>query len=139
MCLSQMAQAQSPKSEFRSVWFQTVWAGDWPKQHTEKAQKSEFASHLDRFERLGINAACFQVRTMCDAFYESPYEPWGQWLTGTRGGDPGYDPLQYLIEEAHKRDIKIMLHIMKFGMNRHSLSFGILLLQMVLNMQSWLM
>lgn len=111
MCLSQMAQAQSPKSEFRSVWFQTVWAGDWPKQHTEKAQKSEFASHLDRFERLGINAACFQVRTMCDAFYESPYEPWGQWLTGTRGGDPGYDPLQYLIEEAHKRGIEIHVWI----------------------------
>lgn len=93
--------------EFRSGWLTTVWAIDWPNTSGEVNQKRELDTYLDRFERLGLNACYFQVRTMCDAYYNSAYEPWSQWLTGTRGKEPTYDPFQYLITEAHKRGIEV--------------------------------
>lgn len=104
-----MALAQSPKQEWRSVWFSTVWAIDWPKNshYTETLQKQDFATYFTKFEALRLNSICFQVRSMCDAMYDSEYEPWSQWLTGTRGGEPTYDPLAYLIEEAHKRGMEV--------------------------------
>jgi len=93
--------------EFRAGWFTTVWAIDWPQTSGEVNQKREMDAYLNRFEQLGLNACFFQVRTMCDAFYDSAYEPWSKWLTGTRGGAPTYDPFAYLIEEAHERGIEV--------------------------------
>lgn len=111
VCCTAMVHAQSPKQEWRSVWFQTVWAGDWPKRSGQASQISEFDDHLARFEKLGINSVCFQVRNMCDAVYRSEIEPWCQWITGTRGGDPGYDPLQVLIEKAHAKGMEVHVWI----------------------------
>ena len=55
-----------------------------------------------------MNAVIVQVRPAADAFYPSPYEPWSQWLTGVQGRAPSpyYDPLQFMIEEAHKRGME---------------------------------
>ena len=55
-----------------------------------------------------MNAVIVQVRPATDAFYPSPYEPWSQWLTGTQGKPPSpyYDPLQFMIEETHKRGME---------------------------------
>lgn len=47
-----------------------------------------------------------QVRPTADASWPSPYEPWSEYLTGVRGQDPGWDPLAYLVEEAHKRNLE---------------------------------
>lgn len=104
-----MVLAQSPKQEWRSVWFSTVWAIDWPRSShtTESTQKADFDYYFKQFETLRLNSICFQVRSMCDAMYNSAYEPWCQWLTGTRGGVPTYDPLAYLIEQAHKRGMEV--------------------------------
>jgi len=49
-----------------------------------------------------MNAAFFQVRSMCDAMYQSSYEPWSAFISAERGANPGYDPLTFAIEEAHK-------------------------------------
>lgn len=111
VCCTVWVQAQSPKQEWRSVWFQTVWAGDWPKKTGQTNQVKEFDTHLARFEKLGINTICFQVRNMCDAVYRSEIEPWSQWVTGTRGGDPGYDPLEVLIEKAHAKGMEVHVWI----------------------------
>lgn len=43
---------------------------------------------------------------MSDAFYKSSYEPWSSYLTGTRGKDPGWDPLAFVVEECHKRGME---------------------------------
>ena len=53
-----------------------------------------------------MNAVCIQVRSMCDAMYQSSYEPWSSYLTGTRGTNPGWDPLAFAVEECHKRGIE---------------------------------
>lgn len=96
-----------PKKEMRAVWIATVWGLDWPKGKYDVAgQKKLYTDYLDKFKELNINAIFFQVKGMGDAFYNSPYEPWSVNITGTRGKDPGYDVLQFMIDEAHARNIE---------------------------------
>jgi uncharacterized lipoprotein YddW (UPF0748 family) len=71
---------------------------------------------LEYFSSIGINAIFFQVRPAADAFFASPYEPWSEWLTGKQGQapDPYYDPLEFYIEEAHKRNMEFHAWINPF-------------------------
>ena len=50
-----------------------------------------------------MNAVVLQVRPTADAFWPSPFEPWSKYLTGTQGRSPGYDPLKFAVEAAHRR------------------------------------
>src|SRR5436853_7586996 len=106
-----MAQPQRPPAiEFRGVWIATVDNIDWPLKgmYNVDSQKTEYIRQLDMHQKNGMNAVIVQVRPAADAFYPSPYEPWSQWLTGTQGKAPSplYDPLQFMIEEAHKRGVE---------------------------------
>ncbi len=112
-----MAQAATygvPKREFRSAWVATVWALDWPRDANDneacstnaEVQKASMIRMLDSLKRNNFNAVNFQVRSMCDAMYKSSYEPWSSYLTGTRGRTPSYDPLQFVVEECHKRGME---------------------------------
>lgn len=96
-----------PQYEFRGVWMATVDNIDWPlrNQYNADSQKAEYIRQLDMHRRNGMNAIIGQVRPAADAFYPSPYEPWSQWLTGVQGKPPSpyYDPLQFMVEEAHNR------------------------------------
>ena len=96
-----------PKREFRSAWIATVWCLDWPSQGAGAAkQKAEMDRLLDSLQVNNFNAVNFQVRSMCDAMYQSSMEPWSSYLTGKRGQDPGFDPLQYVVEGCHKRGME---------------------------------
>ncbi len=96
-----------PKKEMRGVWMATVYGLDWPNgEYNMAAQKKLYTDYLDRFKQLNINAVFVQVKGMGDAFYNSPYEPWSASITGTRGTAPGYDVLQFMIDEAHARGIE---------------------------------
>ena len=99
-----------PKYEFRAVWIATVDNTDWPPKGMVDvdSQKAEFIRQLDMHKKNGMNAIIMQVRPAADAFYPSQYEPWSQWLTGTQGKPPSpyYDPLQFMIEETHKRGME---------------------------------
>ena len=106
--------AENPIHEFRATWL-TGNGIDWPKTTSVQSQKEHLCDIFRVMELGNMNAACLQVRSFCDALYKSSYEPWSQSLTGTRGGDPGYDPLAFAVEEAHKRGIE--LHILKFLRN----------------------
>ena len=105
-----MAQAWAygmPKREFRSAWIATVWCLDWPSQGAgADKQKAQMDRLLDSLQVNRFNAVNFQVRSMCDAMYQSSIEPWSSYLTGTRGQDPGFDPLQYVVEGCHKRGME---------------------------------
>ena len=105
------ATALSPKREMRSAWFTTVWGIDWPSTQgatssAQTKQKAEMIEYLDGFANTNMNGSCFQVRSMGDAMYPSKYAPWSSYLTGTRGKDPGWDPLAYFVEESHKRGLE---------------------------------
>ena len=56
-----------------------------------------------------MNAVILQVRPTADAFYPSELEPWSRYLTGTPGKAPKpfYDPLQFWIDECHKRGMEL--------------------------------
>ena len=96
-----------PRKEMRAVWMATVFGLDWPQaDYSQAGQKKQYTDYLDKFKALNINAIYFQVKGMGDAFYNSQYEPWSGNITGTRGVDPGYDVLKFMIDEAHARDIE---------------------------------
>jgi uncharacterized lipoprotein YddW (UPF0748 family) len=96
------------KKEIRAAWIATVSNLDWPTTKSDAAaQKNELILLLDRLQALNFNAVILQVRPNADAFYASALEPWSIFLTGTQGTDPGYDPLQFAVEEAHKRGMEL--------------------------------
>ena len=98
-----------PPGEFRAAWVATVNNMDWPSQPGLSAavQQREAIRLLDLAVQLKLNAIIFQVRPHCDAFYNSPFEPWSYYLQGRQGVGPGYDPLQFWIQEAHKRGLEL--------------------------------
>ncbi len=107
LAIAALPMSSGVKREVRSVWMATVWALDWPSSTSSTtAQKNEMVKYLDVLQKNNFNAVYFQVRTMSDAFYKSSYEPWSSYLTGTRGKDPGWDPLAFVVEECHKRGME---------------------------------
>ncbi|CEO08986.1 glycoside hydrolase family 10 protein [Paraclostridium sordellii] len=93
--------------EFRGVWVATVYDIDWPKtKDNPEAQKQEFIELLDKVQSLNLNAVFVQVRPTSDAFYDSKINPWSAFLTGVQGKYPGYDPMKFMIEETHKRNMQ---------------------------------
>lgn len=97
--------------EFRAAWIATVGNSVWPSKPglSTADQKAELLAIVDRAAQLNLNALIFQVRPSCDALYDSKLEPWSEYLTGTMGQAPSplYDPLAFIIAEAHKRGIEL--------------------------------
>ena len=97
----------APKREMRATWLTTVANIDWPMSttNTVEAQQAELLDLLDVCVETNMNTVLFHIRPACDALYKSQYEPWSSYLNNGRGVDPGWDPLQYCIEECHKRGL----------------------------------
>ena len=135
LCLALSLQAQPnlqtlPKREFRCSWLTTVWAIDWPKSHSQateagqKVQQKEMANIVDSLAEANLNAVLFQVRGFSDAMYNSKYEPWSQYLTGTRGKEPIYDPLQLLIDLAHAKGIEVHVWLNPYRYSSSDATYG---------------
>jgi uncharacterized lipoprotein YddW (UPF0748 family) len=105
-----LVSSSHPKYEFRAAWIATVSNIDWPSEKglPVQTQKAEYIRLLDSLQKLGINAVIVQVRAAADAFYPSQYEPWSEYLNGIQGlaPTPYYDPLEFMIGEAHKRNME---------------------------------
>lgn len=95
--------------EFRAVWIASVDNIDFPsaKNLSIEQQKAEIIKDLELAKSLKMNAVIFQVRPMADALYESKIEPWSEFLTGKMGKSQAFDPLKFIVEEAHKRGILV--------------------------------
>lgn len=95
-----------PKREFRAAWIQSV-NGQFRGMPTEKL-KQNLIGQLNSLQKAGINAIIFQVRPEADALYASRLEPWSRFLTGVQGKapEPYWDPMQFMIDECHKRGMK---------------------------------
>lgn len=118
-----MAMATSPQStaaapnipplrrEFRGVWVATVANIDWPTRPglSVAQMRQEMVAIMDRCKELNLNAVIFQIRPSADALYRSDIEPWSWYLTGESGKAPAenFDPLQFAIQEAHRRGIEL--------------------------------
>jgi uncharacterized lipoprotein YddW (UPF0748 family) len=91
-----------PKREFRSVWLTTVLGLDWPRAGSTASQQAHLRQIIHNAKAMGLNTIVMQVVSRGDAMYPSERLPWAPWLTGEPGVDPGWDPMQFAIDEAHK-------------------------------------
>ena len=104
--------AQTPKHEVRAVWLTTIGGIDWPHSfastpQTVERQKQELRDILDRLKKSGINTVLLQSRIRATTIYPSKYEPWDGCLSGKPGVGPGYDALQFAIDECHRRGMEL--------------------------------
>lgn len=100
--------AEQQEEEFRGVWISTVFNLDFPSKKglSQKEYKKEYLELLDNLQSLNMNSVIFQVRPKLDAFYKSKINPWSENLTGKEGLDPKWDPLEWMIEETHNREME---------------------------------
>lgn len=100
-----------PKHEMRAAWIATVANIDWPERNCFDVyqQQNHLVAILDSLQAMNFNTVIFQIRPTSDAFYQSDIEPWSRFLFGQQGvaPEPFYDPLAFLIYEAHKRQIDV--------------------------------
>lgn len=102
------AAPEKAPEKMKAVWMATVFNIDFPTTKNDAAaQKAEYIEKIDKLKALGINTVVIQVRPKADALYKSAINPWSDVLTGVQGKDPGYDPLAFMIEEAHKRSMAL--------------------------------
>ena len=105
------AFAQVPKHELRAVWLTTVKNLDWPKTLAKspadvQKQKAELCRILDKLQQANVNTVLLQTRVRAAVIYPSDIEPWDVCMTGTHGRNPGYDALQFAIDECHARGME---------------------------------
>ncbi len=111
-CLTDAEFSKSnPKRDLRGVFLASVYSLNWPTNRlaTPAVQQAELITILDNLKTNGYNTVFLQVRSECDALYNSTIEPWGYYLTGTQGlaPNPLWDPLLFAITEAHKRGLDL--------------------------------
>ena len=100
-------QAQD-KYEVRATWITTLGSMDWPCAKANspigiKRQQEELCKILDELKAAQFNTILFQTRLRGDVIYPSFFESYAECLTGRTGRNPGYDPLNFAIQECHKR------------------------------------
>ena len=93
--------------ELRGVWVSTVGNIDIPRNVGEEKLKEHLISILEKLKEYHMNTAVFQVRPTSDALYKTDKNPWSDVLTGTQGKDPGFDVLEFFVNEAKKRNISV--------------------------------
>ena len=123
---SQIIPQQSHR-EVRAVWFTTIGGLDWPKGYASNAagverQKRQLRDHLDRLQAMGINTLLLQTRVRGTVIYPSAIEPWDGCLSGKPGVSPGYDALQYAVEQCHKRGMSIQAWVVAFPLTSLSVT-----------------
>ena len=119
-CLLSFSVAVFGQVTFRGAWIATVANIDWPSEAAigdSVAQQHEMTFLLDSLHSLGLNAIIFQVRPTADALYRSSFEPSSHWLTGTQGSSLTWDPLEWTIEEAHKRQMEVHVWLNPYRVN----------------------
>ena len=104
---AQPASPPPPKHEVRAVWIATANGLDWPGSTDRVEQQSSLRKIIADLAAAHFNTILFQVRARGDAYYRSTYEPWAENLTGTLGKDPGWDPLEFLLNEAHRAGLEV--------------------------------
>lgn len=104
----QEPSSEAPKHEFRSIWVATAIGLDWPKTDRDSTiQKAKLLAIIERHVEMRMNAVVFQVTSRGNALYYSERLPWAWRMTGTMGQDPGWDPLQFIIDESKKRGLEV--------------------------------
>lgn len=115
---------RAAEDELRGVWISSVLNLDYPSSPglTQQQMQGEIDAILDTMEGAGLNAAFFQVRPCADSLYPSKLFPYSAYLTGAQGQSPDgrFDPLAYLVRQAHKRDIQVHAWLNPYRVTQNS-------------------
>ncbi len=110
---------QEPIREMRAAWvsyfeLDAIFASS----KTEQQVRERFDEVLDTFDQFHLNTMFFHVRANSDAYYISSYfEAAPQ---AKRFIDNGFDPLAYMIEKAHEREIEVHAWVNPYRVGRNS-------------------
>ena len=97
-----------PATEIRAVWLTTNYGLDWPRTKlSQEGQKRELIVILDNLQKRHFNTIMFQVRARGEVFYRSRWEPMSSLLVSGGYGKTFFDPLAFVIDEAHKRGMEV--------------------------------
>ena len=132
----------APKREQRGMWM-TAYLNDWPSgtitASNTPIMQNACCKMLDTMRVNHINVVYYHVRAMCDAMYNSAYEPWSSYVSGTRGVAPAFDPFEYLVQEAHKRGIEVYAWVNPYRYGHGSNLWGQSELDYVYTHPEWLL
>lgn len=124
LCLLCAPGCRAAEDEMRGVWISSVLNLDYPSAPglAQKQLAGEIDSILDTMEAAGLNAAFFQVRPCADSLYPSKIFPYSAYLTGEQGRSPDgrFDPLAYLVEQAHARGIQVHAWLNPYRVTQNS-------------------
>lgn len=100
-----------PKQEIRAVWISYIEFSDRLSELGKKAfSEQEFHDFIDEMfdccVSWNMNTVIVHVRPYGDAFYKSDYFPWSEYVSGSQGANPGFDPLEYMVFAAHERGLR---------------------------------
>ncbi len=110
LVLSAVLPGYAGKREHRATWM-SGYISDWPtapitESNAEETKRIGLAN-LDSLQRNNFTTVYFHVRTMCDAMYDSKYEPWSSYIAPARGQQPAFDPFRFILDNAHERGIEV--------------------------------
>jgi uncharacterized lipoprotein YddW (UPF0748 family) len=108
------------KREARGVWMSRFEYSNEQMRNNASAAQLRIRETFQQARKARLNMVFFQVRGNGDAFYRSRYEPWSMLLTDTLGKDPGWDPLQFAVEEAHRLGLELHAWVNTFPIWRGS-------------------
>ena len=101
--------------ETRAVWITTNFRLDWPPPNYDPGiQRNALTEILNDIKHKNFNTVFFQVRSSGTTLFNSSYEPYSYYLTGHPGESPSYDPLEFAVEEAHKKGLELHVWINTF-------------------------
>ncbi len=90
--------------EFRGLW---ITRFEWPSKESAQCRQN-IIDVMQHLADTNFNAAVFQVRGEAETLYPSELEPWSPLIGGK---NPGFDPLELAISEAHKHGIQFHAYI----------------------------
>jgi uncharacterized lipoprotein YddW (UPF0748 family) len=96
-----------PTKEARGVWMHRFEYCEGTSTHDQDSIRTYIADVINHAADANFNIVFFQVRGNGDAYYTPGLEPWGNLLTGNLGEDPGWDPLEFALELAHRRGLEL--------------------------------
>lgn len=88
--------------EMKGVWISYINL----QASSEDEFKEQYLEMLNQAYELGLNAVFVHVRAFGDSLYDSEIYPWSHIISGTQGVEPSFDPLEFMIEEAHNLGIE---------------------------------
>lgn len=112
------------ENDVRGCWISNVANIDTPNNLEKDDYKKYLIGILETMQNYNMNTAVFQVRPLNDAYYPSDLNPWSRFITGTEGKDPGFDVLEFFINEAKKRNIKVHAWMNPYRVSNVSVTDG---------------